>query len=111
MPYVTFADKMTTRREEGVKSSLDASDTMHPGPNFWSDRKSDVWVDDEGRLHLKIVKRHGKWYCTEVTCDKIFGYGAYVFSHGTAWEIVHTCICKEPIACSIADTRYFLSPP
>ena len=62
-----------------VKSSSDASDTIHPGPNLWSDRKSDVWVDDEGRLHLKIVKRNGKWYCTEVTCDKIFGYGTYVF--------------------------------
>jgi hypothetical protein len=62
-----------------VKSSSDASDTRHPGPNLWSNRKSDVWVDDEGRLHLKIVKRKGRWYCTEITCDTNFGYGTYVF--------------------------------
>ena len=62
-----------------VKSSSDVSDTMNPGSNLWSDRKSDVWVDDEGQLHLKIVKRDGKWYCTEVTSENTFGYGTYVF--------------------------------
>lgn len=50
-----------------------------PGPNFYSDSTSDVWVDGNGKLHLKIVNRNGKWYCTEVNADTSFGYGTYVF--------------------------------
>jgi len=32
-----------------------------PGPNYFSDDPADVWVDDQGRLHLRIVQRDGRW--------------------------------------------------
>ena len=58
-----------------------------PGNNLWSNRESDVWVDDEGRLHLKIVKgEDGNWYCTEVYTEKSFGYGTYIFYLATELE-------------------------
>lgn len=50
-----------------------------PGPNYFSDREEDVWVDETGQLHLKITNRNEKWYCTEVISDSSFGYGKYVF--------------------------------
>jgi hypothetical protein len=56
-----------------------ASEPAGPGPNYFSGRDEDVFVDKQGRLHLKIVKRDGRWYSTEVYSEKNFGYGTYVF--------------------------------
>jgi len=50
-----------------------------PGPNLWSDSQSNVWVDSEGLLHLKIRKVGNTWYCSEVYLQKSFGYGEYRF--------------------------------
>ena len=53
-----------------------------PGPNYFSDKEEDVWVDQEG-LHLTISKRNTDWYCTEVILDASLGYGTYIFkTHG-----------------------------
>src|SRR5271165_635656 len=50
-----------------------------PGPNRWSDARESVWVDDQGRLHLKIRQIAGEWACVEVWTQKSLGYGDYVF--------------------------------
>ena len=50
-----------------------------PGPNYFSDSEENVWVDSEGRLHLKIMQRDGRWYCAEVISTENFGYGTYRF--------------------------------
>jgi hypothetical protein len=51
-----------------------------PGPNHFSDSTNNVWVDENGYLHLKITYDNGQWYCSEVISDESFGYGTYVFS-------------------------------
>lgn len=48
-----------------------------PGPNKWSG--SNVWLDDEGDLHLKITRTNDGWYCAEVTTSQRFGFGKYQF--------------------------------
>lgn len=48
-----------------------------PGPNKWSG--SNVWLDDEGNLHLKITRTNNGWYCAEVTTTQRFGFGTYQF--------------------------------
>jgi hypothetical protein len=53
--------------------------TCGPGPNNWSDSKESVWVDTNGKLHLKIRKDKERWYCAEVFATKSFGYGEYLF--------------------------------
>lgn len=53
-------------------------DWKAPGPYFSNSRNS-VWVDEKGRLHLRISKWNGGWYCSEVTCEKSFGLGKYLF--------------------------------
>lgn len=50
-----------------------------PGPNYFSDLPEDVWVDESGRLHLRIVYRNGAWRCTEVFTTAPLGYGSYTF--------------------------------
>lgn len=50
-----------------------------PGPNFFSDSSDNVWLDSEGRLHLKITQRGGYWYCAGITAKHSLGYGKYVF--------------------------------
>ncbi len=50
-----------------------------PGPNFWSGSENSVWVDDAGRLHLKIRKDNGRWYCAEVNTTEYTSYGEHRF--------------------------------
>jgi hypothetical protein len=64
----------------GYTWNVKASETpAGPGPNYFSDRVEDVWVDEAGRLHLRIVQRDGIWYCTEVFTEAPLGYGKYIF--------------------------------
>ena len=61
-----------------VKTS---SGRVGPGPNYFSDSLNNVWVDNDGRLHLKITKVKNRWYCAEVVSTDVFGYGSY------KWEL------------------------
>lgn len=67
---ITFAE-MDWR----VKNGTD----MGPGPNHFSDSDESVWVDTEGKLHLKIRQINGVWNCAEVWTLAPAGYGNYVF--------------------------------
>jgi hypothetical protein len=64
-----------------VKSSAGA--LWGPGPNRFSDSTDNVWVDAEGRLHLKISYRDGAWHCAEVVSQATFGHGSYRFTLDT----------------------------
>lgn len=57
-----------------VKSS---EGRVGPGPNHFSDKN--VFVDAQGRLHLRITRRDNRWYCAEVISQQSFGYGTYRF--------------------------------
>lgn len=49
-----------------------------PGPNAWS--PANVWVDELGRLHLRIQRgADGIWRCAEVKLDTSLGFGTYEF--------------------------------
>ena len=50
-----------------------------PGPNYFSDDVKNVFVDDEGHLHLTIKQKNGEWFSTEVIGKNAFGYGIYTF--------------------------------
>ena len=49
-----------------------------PGPNYFSNRADDVFVDDDG-LHLTITEHGSRWWATEVISDLRVGYGRYEF--------------------------------
>lgn len=49
-----------------------------PGPNRWA--AENAWVDDAGRLHLRITQgADGTWRCAEVRLDGALGLGSYEF--------------------------------
>ena len=53
--------------------------TWGPGPNYFSGRSSDVYVDNDGFLHLNIAQHNGRWYSTEVISEETMGYGVYTW--------------------------------
>ena len=61
-----------------VKNSAGA--LWGPGPNNFSDSLNNVWVDDQGRLHLAITYDNGVWKSAEVIAQRSFGYGTYRFT-------------------------------
>lgn len=64
-------------RKWNIKSS---TSQVGPGPNYFSKRYSDVWVDDRGFLHMSIAKHDGIWYSSEVISQDNMGYGKYSFT-------------------------------
>src|SRR5262249_30027008 len=40
---------------------------------------SNVWTDESGALHLRLLKRSGEWTCAEVSLTRSLGYGSYSF--------------------------------
>ncbi len=50
-----------------------------PGPNYFSASPENVFVDPDGRLHLRIVQRAGRWHSAEVISRQTVGYGTYRF--------------------------------
>ncbi len=65
----------------GYEWSVKTSDgeLAGPVPNYFSDSTDNVWVDGDGKLHLKITRRNEQWYCAEVVSTANFGYGTYRF--------------------------------
>ncbi|MDI6821214.1 MAG: hypothetical protein QMD65_03530 [Patescibacteria group bacterium] len=66
----------------GFNWKVKDADFAGPGPNYFSDSASNVWVDNEG-LHLKINYRDGHWYCAEVFAERSLGYGTYTVQLGS----------------------------
>jgi beta-glucanase (GH16 family) len=48
-----------------------------PAANFW--RRDNVWLDENGRLHLKIRKFGDVWTCAELQTVEKFLYGNFQF--------------------------------
>jgi hypothetical protein len=55
------------------------TNTIGPGPNYFSNSTDNVWIDNAGELHLKIIKRNSKYYCAEVKTIESVGYGTYTY--------------------------------
>jgi hypothetical protein len=49
----------------------------NPGPNKW--KKSNVWLDSNGYLHLKITHTGDDWYSAEIQTTRTLGFGEYQF--------------------------------
>jgi hypothetical protein len=40
---------------------------------------SNVWIDKNGYLHLRMEEHDGVWTCAEVSLTRSLGYGSYIF--------------------------------
>jgi hypothetical protein len=59
-----------------------------PGPNYFSDNPENVWVDENGYLHMKIAQRDGIWYCSEVINTRTALYGTHTFELGSRVDLL-----------------------
>ncbi len=73
----TGAAEPTPLKFAGLEWTVKHGPAMGPGPNTW-DRRN-VWVDDQGRLHLRIARRDGKWTCAELSTTQRLHFGTYEF--------------------------------
>ncbi len=55
----------------------DSDYPIGPGPNLWS--SENVWINLQGRLHLRIKRINEIWYYSEVYTVKVLGHGAYIY--------------------------------
>jgi hypothetical protein len=71
-PRLTFAncDWMVKR----------VNDLISPGPNYFTDNPENLWLDEAGRLHLKLTQRGVRWYCGEVIAERTLGCGRYALT-------------------------------
>ena len=49
-----------------------------PGNNYWNN--TGVWIDNQNRLHLTIINKGGKWYCTELDSQYKYTYGIFTWT-------------------------------
>jgi len=84
----TVASVVVTRQSPGIGwlnfSGYDwwiktSTGLVGPGPNYFSDSTNNVWLDAQGRLHLRITNRSNQWQCAEIVSARTFGYGSYRF--------------------------------
>ncbi len=54
--------------------------TWGPGNNYFTNHPNDIFIDDNGYLHLTVTERNGKWWCTEVISQEAMGYGTYIWT-------------------------------
>jgi len=59
----------------GYSWDVESGNGKNPGNNNWS--KNNAWVDAKGKLHLRITKNKGKWYCAQVSTTEYFRFGKY----------------------------------
>lgn len=78
LPIVTTTRLINFSGYEWIVRTSDEG-KQGPGPNYFSDSEENVWVDDDGRLHLKVVERNGNWYCSGVILRQSYGFKKYVF--------------------------------
>ena len=92
IPVILFAQKEVKNYDDanqfqtvriiefsGYKWAVRGTGYGGPGPNFWSDSQESVWLDESGRLHLRIRKIDGRWYCAEVYTSQYTDYGEHRF--------------------------------
>jgi hypothetical protein len=80
-PAASPADAARTIEFSGRSWTVRSNPThlQGPGPNYFSDSPRNVWVDQQGRLHLKITHANARWYCAAVISEQTTGYGRYTF--------------------------------
>ena len=74
-----FSTAARTITFAGVTWNVKSGGPKGPGPNYWTDNAGDVWVDEQGRLHMTIIKKDNTWYCSEVYTTEFSTYGEHRF--------------------------------
>jgi hypothetical protein len=97
-----YFEKLTEREQAQTKLSYPPPDTIvfggirwiarnssergEPSNSLFSGKSSEVFVDDNGKLHLKVNSRDGYWYSVDIAADTALGYGTYAIFTETKFD-------------------------
>jgi hypothetical protein len=71
-------ESIKTVRFSGYEWKVRTADSNRGGGTTSYD-PANVWLDDNGALHLRMANNSGKWTCAEVNLTRSLGYGLYRF--------------------------------
>jgi hypothetical protein len=80
----------------GYEWAVKAGDQLGPGPNDFSADSENVWVDAQGRLHLRITFRDGGWFCGEVYLLRSLGYGRCTYYLSSRVDLLDKNVVASP---------------
>lgn len=63
-----------------------SSERSEPGNILYSGKPTEIYVDELGKLHLKINRRDGYWYGVDIAADTSLGYGTYAIFTETKFD-------------------------
>lgn len=63
----------------GYNWVLKSGHGLAPSNNNWSASGNNIWVDDNGSLHMTIKKDVGNWNCTELISQHDYLYGKFTW--------------------------------
>ncbi len=74
------ADSSKTLRFSGYSwQIIESEETEYLNDTNLRFDRQNVWVDEQGRLHLKISNSDNGWYSAGLICTTDLGYGQYIF--------------------------------
>jgi hypothetical protein len=92
VPQQAIASAIVTRVDPTVRSFhwsgydwwvKSSASPVGPGPNDFSSSTNNVFIDTQGRLHLRITHVGSTWQCAEIVSQLTLGYGTYLFHLAT----------------------------
>jgi hypothetical protein len=87
-----------SNRRWGIKLTGNAqSDQFDPGPNFWSNDPSVLFVAADGSLHLNITEINGVWECGEIYLLESLGYGTYTMQIASPLDMLDLNTVAAPM--------------
>ncbi len=80
-PSSSQVNAISTRsiRFSGLDWDIKEGINLGPQNNNWSATPDHVWVDELGKLHLRITRNDNRWYSSEIICRDSLGYGRYTW--------------------------------
>jgi Concanavalin A-like lectin/glucanases superfamily len=86
--YYTFANASThIIKWAGLNWKCKNVHDLGPGTNNFSDSPNNLWVDNQGRLHLTIKMDSGRWDCTQLACENDYRFGKFTWKIDNASSI------------------------
>jgi len=80
----------------GYEWAIKAGNSLGPDSNEFSANQENVWIDNQGYLHLKVTKRDEIWYCAEIYLMQSLGFGTYTFQLSSRVDLLDKNVIGSP---------------
>ncbi len=79
---IALADNMDSDVKAGYQTNVTQGRLLWSGINWqvYTQMENSTWVDDQGRLHMKLQKVGDRWYGTELDSPTTYLYGKFIWN-------------------------------